>query len=151
MTAVCLAGGGLFCRMRQTRDRCDDAMLHMPFRFRAGTNVAHRGDGSRTRLPGRRSIGVDRRRHGRYDTEGHVEVQVLRDVDIVRASAREITVISRSRAVTGSEMRMRVTAAGGRQATLRVRTTGSQPQLVGGQLRYRLWMQVLSQESEVTA
>ena len=71
--------------------------------------------------------------------------------DIVRASAREITVISRSRAVTGSEMRMRVSAAGGRQATLRVRTTGSQPQLVGGQLRYRLWMQVLSQESEVTA
>jgi len=45
---------------------------------------------------------------------------------------------------------MRVSAAGGRQATLRVRTTGSQPQLVGGQLRYRLWMQVLSQESEVT-
>ena len=43
-----------------------------------------------------------------------------------------------------------VTAAGGRQATLRVRTTGSQPQLVGGQLRYRLWMQVLSQESEAT-
>jgi len=94
---------------------------------------------------------VDRRRHGRYHTEGRVEVQVLRDVDIVRASAREITVISRSRAVTGSEMRMRVSAAGGRQATLRVRTTGSQPQLVGGQLRYRLWMQVLSQESEVTA
>ena len=93
---------------------------------------------------------MDRRRHGRYHTEGHVEVQVLRDVDIVRASAREITVISRSRAATGSEMRMRVTAAGGRQATLRVRTTGSQPQLVGGQLRYRLWMQVLSQESEVT-
>jgi hypothetical protein len=93
---------------------------------------------------------VDRRRHGRYHTEGHAEVQVLRDVDIVRASAREITVISRSRAVTGSEMRMRVSAPGGRQATLRVRTTGSQPQLVGGQLRYRLWMQVLSQESEVT-
>ena len=45
-------------------------------------------------------------------------------------------------------MRMRVTAVGGRQATLHVRTTGSQPQLVGGQLRYRLWMQVLSQESE---
>ena len=49
---------------------------------------------------------MDRRRHGRYHTEGHVEVQVLRDVDIVRASAREITVISRSRAVTGSEMRI---------------------------------------------
>ena len=92
---------------------------------------------------------MDRRHHGRYQTEGHVEVQVLRDVDIVRASAREITVISRTRAVTGSEMRMRVSAVGGRQATLRVRTTGSQPQLVGGQLRYRLWMQVLSQESEV--
>ena len=93
---------------------------------------------------------MDRRRHGRYHTEGHVEVQVLRDVDIVRASAREITVISRSRAVTGSEMRMRVTAPGGRQATLRVRTTGSQPQLVGGHLRYRLWMQVLSQDAEVS-
>ena len=92
---------------------------------------------------------MDRRRHGRYHTEGHVEVQVLRDVDIVRASAREITVISRSRAATGSEMRMRITAMGGRHATLHVRTTGSQPQLVGGQLRYRLWMQVLSQESEV--
>ena len=91
---------------------------------------------------------MDRRRHGRYHTEGHVVVQVLRDVDIVRASEREITVISRSRAVTGSEMRMRISAAGGRQATLHVRTTGSQPQLVGGQLRYRLWMQVLSQESE---
>ena len=91
---------------------------------------------------------MDRRRHGRYHTEGFAEVQVLRDVDIVRASAREITVISRSRAATGAEMRMRVSAAGGRQATLRVRTTGSQPQLVGGQLRYRLWMQVLSQESE---
>jgi hypothetical protein len=93
---------------------------------------------------------VDRRRHGRYHTKGSAEVQVLRDVDIVRASARELTVISRSRALTGSEMRMRVTAMGGRQATLRVRTTGSQPQLVGGQLRYRLWMQVLSGESEVT-
>ena len=92
---------------------------------------------------------MDRRRHGRYHTEGRAEVQVLRDVDIVRASAREITVISRSRAVTGSEMRMRVTAPGGRHAMLRVRTTGSQPQLVGGQLRYRLWMQVLSQEPEV--
>jgi hypothetical protein len=92
---------------------------------------------------------VDRRHHGRYHTEGSVEVQVLRDVDIVRASAREITVISRARAVTGSEMRMRVSASGGRQTTLRVRTTGSQPQLVGGQLRYRLWMQVLSQEPEV--
>jgi hypothetical protein len=94
---------------------------------------------------------VDRRRHGRYHTEGYVEVQVLRDVDIVRASAREITVISRSRAVTRIRISEPVTAAGGRQATLRVRTTGSQPQLVGGQLRYRLWMQVLSQESEVTA
>jgi hypothetical protein len=92
---------------------------------------------------------VDRRRHGRYVTEGRAEVQVLQDVDIVRASAREITVISRARAATGSEMRMRITASGGRQATLRVRTTGSQPQLVGGQLRYRLWMQVLAQESEV--
>ena len=91
---------------------------------------------------------MDRRRHGRYLTDGHVAVQVLCDVDIVRASAREITVISRSRAITGSEMRMRITAAGGRQATLQVRTTGSQPQLVGGQLRYRLWLQVLSQESE---
>ena len=91
---------------------------------------------------------MDRRRHGRYHSEGHAEVRVLRDVDIVRASAREITVISRSRAVTGTHMRMRVSAAGGRQATLHVRTTGSQPQLVGGQLRYRLWMQVLSQESE---
>jgi len=77
-------------------------------------------------------------------------VQVLRDVDVVRASAREITVISGLRAVTGSEMRMRVTAVGGRQATLHVRTTGSQPQLVGGQLRYRLWMQVLSQDGEAT-
>jgi len=91
---------------------------------------------------------VDRRRHGRYVTEGQVQVQVLRDVDIVRASARELTVISRSRAASGTEMRMRITAAGGRHATLRVRTTGSQPQLVGGQLRYRLWMQVLSQEPE---
>ena len=92
---------------------------------------------------------MDRRRHGRYLTEGHVQLQVLRDVDVVRASAREITVISRSRAVSGSEMRMRITAAGGRHTTLRVRTTGSQPQLVGGQLRYRLWMQVIAQESEV--
>lgn len=92
---------------------------------------------------------MDRRRHGRYHTEGQVAVQVLREVDIVRASARELTVISRSRAAAGTEMRMRITAMGGRQATLRVRTTGSQPQLVGGQLRYRLWMQVLSQESEV--
>jgi hypothetical protein len=91
---------------------------------------------------------VDRRQHGRYVSEGHVHVQVLRDVDIVRASAREITVISRSRAAAGTEMRMRVTAAGGYHATLRVRTTGSQPQLVGGQLRYRLWMQVL-QEPEM--
>ena len=139
----------LLPRRARERDCCDDAMLHMPFRFRAGTNVAVASDSPRPRLPGRRSACVDRRRHGRYHTEGHVEVQVLRDVDIVRASAREITVISRSRAVTGSEMRMRVTAPGGRQATLRVRTTGSQPQLVGGQLRYRLWMQVLSQESEV--
>ena len=78
-----------------------------------------------------------------------MQVQVLRDVDIVRASAREITVISRSRAAAGSEMRMRVSAAGGHHATLRVRTTGSQPQLVGGQLRYRLWMQVLTQEPEM--
>jgi hypothetical protein len=45
-------------------------------------------------------------------------------------------------------MRIRITAAGGRHVTLRVRTTGSQPQLVGGQLRYRLWMQVLEQEPE---
>jgi hypothetical protein len=93
---------------------------------------------------------VDRRRHGRYLSEGQVQLQVLRDVDVVRASAREITVISRSRAVSGSEMRMRITAAGGRQTTLRVRTTGSQPQLVGGQLRYRLWMQVLAQEPEAS-
>jgi len=92
---------------------------------------------------------VDRRRHGRYVSEGQVQVQVLRDVDIVRASAREITVISRSRAAAGSEMRMRVSATGGHHATLRVRTTGSQPQLVGGQLRYRLWMQVLTQEPEM--
>ena len=92
---------------------------------------------------------MDRRRHGRYHTGGRVEVQVLRDVDIVRASERELTVISRSRVVTGSEIRIRVTAMGGRHTTLRVRTTGSQPQLVGGQLRYRLWMQVLSNESEV--
>ena len=92
---------------------------------------------------------MDRRRHGRYLTEGHVQLQVLRDVEVVRASAREITVISRSRAASGSEMRMRITAAGGRHTTLRVRTTGSQPQLVGGQLRYRLWMQVIAQESEV--
>jgi hypothetical protein len=92
---------------------------------------------------------VDRRRHGRYITEGRAELQVLRDVDIVRASARELTVISRARSATGSEMRMRISASGGRHTTLRVRTTGSQPQLVGGQLRYRLWMQVLSQEPEV--
>ena len=125
-------------------------MLRMPFRFRAGTNVAVAATVAGHVCP-REGVGlVDRRRHGRYHTEGHVEVQVLRDVDIVRASEREITVISRSRAVTGSEMRMRVTAPGGRQATLRVRTTGSQPQLVGGQLRYRLWMQVLSQDSEAT-
>jgi len=91
---------------------------------------------------------VDRRQHGRYVLEGQVQLQVLRDVDIVRASARELTVISRSRAASGLEMRMRITAAGGRQATLRVRTTRSQPQLVGGQLRYRLWMQVLAQEPE---
>ena len=76
-------------------------------------------------------------------------MHVLRDVDIVRASERELTVISRSRVVTGSEIRIRVTAMGGRQTTLRVRTTGSQPQLVGDQLRYRLWMLVLSDESEV--
>jgi hypothetical protein len=93
---------------------------------------------------------VDRRRHGRYHTEGHVEVQVLRDVDIVRASAREITVISRSRAVTGSECGCASPRRAAGQATLRVRTTGSQPQLVGGQLRYRLWMQVLSQDGEAT-
>jgi hypothetical protein len=91
---------------------------------------------------------LDRRRHERYHSEGHVDVQVLRDVDIVRASARELTVLSRSRCVTGAEMRMRITGAGGLQATLRVRTTGSQPQLVGGQLRYRLWMQVLADETE---
>jgi hypothetical protein len=93
---------------------------------------------------------VDRRRHGRYLTEGRAELQVLRDVDIVRASSRELTVISRARAATGSEMRMRITAAGGRHATIRVRTTGSQPQLVGGQLRYRVWMQVLSSDHEVS-
>jgi hypothetical protein len=92
---------------------------------------------------------VDRRRHGRHITNGRAELQVLREVDIVRADARELTVISRSRSVAGSEMRVRITA-GGRQVTLRVRTTGSQPQLVGGQLRYRVWMQVLSQESEVS-
>ena len=123
----------------------------MPFRFRSGIDVALAWTVAGPVCLHEGVVCVDRRRHGRYHTEGHVEVQVLRDVDIVRASAREITVISRSRAVTGSEMRMRVTAAGGRQATLRVRTTGSQPQLVGGQLRYRLWMQVLSQESEVMA
>jgi len=77
-----------------------------------------------------------------------VQVQVLRDVDIVRASARELTVISRSRTAAGTEMRMRVSAAGGRHTTLLVRTTGSQPQLVGGVLRYRLWMQVLGEEPE---
>ena len=92
---------------------------------------------------------MDRRRYGRYVTDGRAELQVLRDVDVVRASARELTVISRSRAATGTEMRMRITAAGGRCATLRVRTTGSQPQLIGGQLCYRLWMQVLSNENEV--
>jgi hypothetical protein len=92
---------------------------------------------------------VDRRQHERYRTEGQVQVQVLRDVDIVRASAREITVISRARTAAGTEMRMRISAAGGRHTTLQVRTTGSQPQLVGGQLRYRLWMQVLAEEPEV--
>jgi len=92
---------------------------------------------------------VDRRRHERYLAEGHVQVRVLRDVDIVRASARELTVISRSRTAAGSEMRMRISAAGGRHTTLLVRTIGSQPQLVGGQLRYRVWMQVLAEEPEV--
>ncbi len=92
---------------------------------------------------------MDRRRHERHLTDGRVQVQVLRDVEIVRASAREITVISRSRTPAGSEMRMRISAAGGRHTTLHVRTTGSQPQLVGGQLRYRLWMQVLAEEPEV--
>jgi hypothetical protein len=46
-------------------------------------------------------------------------------------------------------MRMRISAAGGRHTTLQVRTTGSQPQLVGGQLRYRLWIEVLAEEPEV--
>jgi hypothetical protein len=46
-------------------------------------------------------------------------------------------------------MRMRISAAGGRHTTLHVRTIGSQPQLVGGQLRYRVWMQVLAEEPEV--
>jgi hypothetical protein len=125
-------------------------MLHTRFWFRAGTNVADDSTDLGPRVPERRSRFVDRRRHDRYVSEGQVQLQVLRDVDVVRASAREITVISRSRAASGSEMRMRITAAGGRQTTLRVRTTGSQPQLVGGQLRYRLWMQVLAQETEVS-
>jgi hypothetical protein len=80
-----------------------------------------------------------------------VEFQVLRDVDIVRASRRELTVISRARSTTGTVMRMRVSSASGHQTTLRVRTTGSQPQLVGGQLRYRVWMQVIGEETEATS
>ena len=94
---------------------------------------------------------MDRRRHIRFNTDGRVELQVLRDVDIVRASARELTVISRARAATGTEMRIRVTSVTGHQNTLRVRTTGSQPQLVGGQLRYRVWMQVLGEENEASS
>ena len=92
---------------------------------------------------------MDRRKHIRFITEGRAEFQVLRDVDIVRASARELTVISRARSRAGDEMRMRVSSVAGHQTTLRVRITGSQPQLVGGALRYRVWMQVLGEETEV--
>ena len=88
---------------------------------------------------------MDRRQHERYLTEGHVQVRVLTSC----ARARALTVISRSRTAAGSEMRMRISAAGGRHTTLHVRTIGSQPQLVGGQLRYRVWMQVLAEEPAV--
>jgi uncharacterized protein YqeY len=87
----------------------------------------------------------DRREATRFELVNgpDAEIRVLRDVVIEHMTERELKVLARNASLEGEELTMHVRSDEG-EVMLNVRTVATQPVVIDGRIRHRLFLQILA-------